>query len=121
MKIIDKLYASAVTFDPVKQKKTMVAMLAVMVAIVAVAPTTALAGAIANPADQDFSEIWDVMVEWTQGILGRIIALTMILVGIVMGVARQSIMAFVMGPVAGMGLFYAPDIIDGIMGASMLN
>ncbi|MCK7553391.1 TraA family conjugative transfer protein [Marinobacter goseongensis] len=68
---------------------------------------------------REFDDIWDTLEGWVQGTLGRIIALVMVLVGIVFGIARQNIMAFVMGPAAGIGLFYAPSVIQSIMGASL--
>jgi hypothetical protein len=52
---------------------------------------------------------------WMTGILGRII--TFIVVGLVAGVMRQSIMGFVVGIAAGLGVFVAPDIIDNIVTA----
>jgi conjugal transfer pilus assembly protein TraA len=53
------------------------------------------------------------------GILGRIIAITFIIVGLVAGVMRQSIMGFVVGIAAGLGVFVAPNIIDGIVTATL--
>lgn len=115
---IKQHYNAILTMDPKKQKAMVVLM--IIVGLVAV-PAVGIAGGASGGHEDDFSEIWDVLVDWTQGVLGRIVALTMILVGIVMGVARQSIMAFVMGPAAGMGLFYASDIINAIMTASMVS
>ena len=67
----------------------------------------------------DFADIWNTLVDWTQGTLGRVIALAMVVVGIVRGIANQSIMAFAMGVGAGVGLYNADNIIDIIMGASV--
>lgn len=57
--------------------------------------------------------------EWIQGTLGRIIAGTLILVGIVAGIARQSLMAFAMGIGCSMGLYNAPLIVESIMTATL--
>jgi conjugal transfer pilus assembly protein TraA len=81
-------------------------------------PGLAMAGA-GTGGGAEFDTIWDTLEGWVQGTLGRIIALTMIVVGIVFGVAKQNIMAFVMGPAAGIGLFYSPTIIESIMGAGL--
>jgi conjugal transfer pilus assembly protein TraA len=40
-------------------------------------------------------------------------------VGLVAGVMRQSIMGFVVGIAAGLGVFVAPDIIDNIVTATL--
>lgn len=93
-----------------RSKRYLPAMLLLLI------PSLALAG---NAGGQEFDDIWDTLEGWVQGTLGRIIALVMVLVGIVFGIARQNIMAFVMGPAAGIGLFYAPSVIQSIMGASL--
>lgn len=67
----------------------------------------------------NFGSVWDTLKAWTQGSLGRVIAGAMILVGIIGGVARQSIMAFAVGIAGGMGLTYAPDIIETIVSATV--
>lgn len=66
-----------------------------------------------------FDEVWITLKDWTQGTLGRIIAGAMILVGIVGGIARQSIIAFATGIGSGLGLYNAPDIIETIMTATL--
>jgi conjugal transfer pilus assembly protein TraA len=62
---------------------------------------------------------YDMLTGWMIGILGRIIASTFIVVGLVAGVMRQSIMGFVVGIAAGLGVFVAPDIIDSIVTATL--
>ncbi len=56
-----------------------------------------------------FDDVWVTLKDWTQGTLGRIVAGAMILVGVVGGIARQSLMAFAMGIGGGMGLYNSPD------------
>lgn len=90
---------------------------ALPIAIMAM-PGIAMAGG--GGGGEEFVEIWSKLEGWVQGTLGRIIALTMIVVGIVYGIGRQNIMAFVMGPAAGIGLYYAPAIIENVMGAGLL-
>ena len=67
----------------------------------------------------EFDDVWNTLLGWAQGTLGKIIALSMMLVGIIAGVARQSIMAFAMGIAAGLGLFYAPGVINGVVSAQL--
>jgi len=80
-----------------------------------VAPDAALAGA----GGAEFNDIYVTLTGWMTGLLGRVIAVTMIIVGIVAGVARQSIMGFVMGIAAGLGMFTAPGIIDAVVSATL--
>jgi conjugal transfer pilus assembly protein TraA len=79
------------------------------------APETVLAGA----GGTEFQGAYDMLTGWMTGILGRIIAITFIVVGLVAGVMRQSIMGFVVGIAAGLGVFVAPDIIDNIVTATL--
>ena len=79
------------------------------------APETVLAGA----GGTEFQGAYDMLTGWMTGILGRIIAITFIVVGLVAGVMRQSIMGFVVGIAAGLGVFVAPDIIDSIVTATL--
>lgn len=82
----------------------------------AMAPDAAFAG---TAGSGDFDSIWDTLVEWSQGTLGRVIALAFILVGLVRGIASQSIMAFAIGVGAGLGLYNAETIVDSLFGATI--
>lgn len=66
-----------------------------------------------------FDDVWLTIKDWTQGTLGRVIAGSMILVGVVGGIARQSLMAFAMGIGGGMGLYNAPTVVESIMSATL--
>lgn len=78
----------------------------------------AAGAAYAGQGGDEFSDVWDTLVEWSQGTLGRIIAMAMILVGLVAGVVRQSIMGLVIGVAAGMGLYNASSVIEALMTAT---
>ena len=54
-----------------------------------------------------------------QGTLGSIAAGAMILVGLIGGVARQSIMAFAVGVGGGIGLYNTPTVIEAMMTATL--
>nr|WP_281271255.1 TraA family conjugative transfer protein [Pseudomonas luteola] len=58
-------------------------------------------------------------MDWTQGTLGRIIAIGIILVGACVGVVRQSLMTFAVGLAMGMGLYNAPTVVESIMGSTL--
>lgn len=108
--------------DQVKKFMAMVALL-VLAAFLMALPETSYAttgGGTGTGAD-DFDDIWKRLVGWSQGTLGKVIAGSMVLVGIVMGVARQSLMAFAVGTGGGMGLSYAPDIIESVFGSTLAH
>ena len=73
------------------------------------------AAVIAGTGGTEFDPVWTLLTDWSQGSLGRIISGTMILIGVISGIARQSIMAFAVGLGGGVGLFYAPNIIDAVV------
>jgi conjugal transfer pilus assembly protein TraA len=77
--------------------------------------------AFAGTGGAEFNDVWTTLTEWTTGTLGRIVAGAMILVGIIGGIARQSLMAFAMGVAGGMGLYNTPTIIESIMSATLEN
>lgn len=51
------------------------------------------------------------MEDWIKGSLGKGVSIAFVIVGIVMGVVRQSLMAFAIGIGAALGLNYTPTII----------
>ena len=65
----------------------------------------------AGTGGDEFSDVWTTIKDWTQGTLGR--------VGIISGVARQSLMAFAIGIGGGIGLYNAPTIIESILTATV--
>jgi conjugal transfer pilus assembly protein TraA len=100
----------------VKLERTVLTLAVVALASLALTlPESVLAGA----GGTEFQGAYDMLTGWMTGILGRIIAVTFIIVGLVAGVMRQSIMGFVVGIAAGLGVFVAPDIIDSIVTATL--
>ena len=99
-----------------KMKKIMTVAAAVgLVGAVTILPETALAGT----GGTEFADVWTKLTDWMQGTLGRIAAGAMILVGIIAGVARQSLMSFAVGIGGGIGLYNTPGILDAILSASL--
>lgn len=87
-----------------------------LVALSAVAATTP---AMASTTNTDFDLVFTTLREWTEGSLGRVLAISMIIIGITMGIARQSIMSFAIGIAAGLGLYTAPAVVEGIVSATL--
>lgn len=81
--------------------------------------TLAMSDSHAGVGGDEFEDVWMTVKDWTQGTLGRVIAGAMILVGIIGGIARQSLMSFALGIGGGIGLYNAPDIIERIVGATI--
>lgn len=71
-----------------------------------------------TPGGDEFSDIWDLIQGWSQGVLGRIIALGALIVGIAFGLVRQSVVAAVIGISMAIVLQYGPDVIEGIVTAT---
>src|SRR5690606_21551597 len=69
------------------------ALVAALMVGAMLAPEAALAGT----GGTEFDDVWDTLVDWTQGTLGRIIAIAIIIVGACIGVVRQSLMTFAVG------------------------
>lgn len=94
-------------------KTAAIGMFAVFV--LALVPLLALAGT----GGTEFDDIWLTLTDWIEGTLGRIVAAAIVVVGIVAGIVRQSLMAFALGIGGGMGLYNTPGIIEGIMTATL--
>ena len=86
-----------------------------MVVCLAMFPVLAFAGT----GGTEFDEIWITLSDWVEGTLGRIVAAAIVVVGIVAGIVRQSLMAFAIGIAGGMGLYNAPGIIEEVMSATL--
>lgn len=93
------------------------ASMLLLMAGLALISTSVMAGA----GGVEFDDVWAVLVEWTEGTLGRIVAIVMILVGVIGGIARQSLFAFVTGIAGGMGLYNAPTIVESVMTATLAS
>ena len=77
------------------------------------------AALIAGTGGSEFDPIWTLITDWSQGALGRVIAGVMILVGLVGGIGRQSIMSLALGVGGGVGIFYAPTILDAVVSGAL--
>jgi len=89
------------------------------IALLALATMVAPEMAVAGTGGTEFDSVWTTLTDWMQGTLGKIAAGAMILVGIIAGVARQSLMSFAVGVGGGIGLYNTPTIIDNVMTATL--
>ncbi|WP_018949061.1 TraA family conjugative transfer protein [Thioalkalivibrio sp. ALMg11] len=90
--------------------KSLLLMLLVMTAIYASA-------AVAGTSGGEFQGIYDQVKGWTEGYLGKAIALFAFLLGLGVGVARQSPIPAISGVVFALFVAFGPDIIEGIASA----
>jgi conjugal transfer pilus assembly protein TraA len=77
--------------------------------------------AFAGGGGEEFSEVYDTLTDWVEGVLGRIIAVVMVVAGVAIGIARQSIAAFGIGVASALGLVNAPTIVDNIVTATVVD
>ena len=73
--------------------------------------------AMAGTGGTEFDDIYTLLVGWTQGTLGKIIALGMFMVGLSAGIVNQSIVAVVIGIGGALALYYGPTVISGVVAA----
>lgn len=83
----------------------------IVAGIVQGAATTAYAGA----GGTEFQTVYDQVSGWTNGVLGKTLAVSSLLVGLGIGVIKQSVMSAVVG--VGMALVagFGPSAIDGVI------
>src|SRR5690554_7173140 len=67
---------------------------------------------IAGTGGSAFEDVWLWLKDNIEGTLGRIVCGAIVIVGIIAGIARQSLMAFAIGIGGGMGLYNTPTIIE---------
>lgn len=73
--------------------------------------TALMATMVHAGSDATFDGWVDKMEAWLEGSLGKGVSIAFVIVGIVMGVTRQSLMAFAVGVGAALGMNYTPAII----------
>jgi conjugal transfer pilus assembly protein TraA len=78
-------------------------------AIILAVPHLAFAG-----TDTTFGSIYQTLSDWTQGSLGMTIAVGTFLVGMGIGIVRQSLMSIALGIGGALALSYTPTIMSGI-------
>ncbi|MGH8241005.1 MAG: TraA family conjugative transfer protein [Steroidobacteraceae bacterium] len=71
----------------------------------------------AGTGGTEFNSAYTTITDWLQGDLGRLIAASLLVVGLVMGVVRQSIMAAVPAIACGLVATVAPTIIGAVVTA----
>lgn len=73
---------------------------------------------VAGNGGTEFNAVYDMLSDWATGTLGKIIALSALIVGIGLGLVRQSVIAAVIGIAMALVLNFGPVVIDGILTAT---
>ena len=69
----------------------------------------------AGTGGTEFSDAVDLLMEWSEGGLGKLIALGTFVVGMAIGIVRQSLMAAAVGIGMGLAVKTGPTVIDSIV------
>ena len=75
--------------------------------------------AMAGSGGTEFDTALTTVVDWFEGALGKLIAVTTLGVGLAMGIMRQSVMSVVVGASMALALNYGPGIIQGLVTANL--
>lgn len=73
---------------------------------------------IAGDGGDEFEAVYEMLVDWSTGTLGKIIALSALIVGIGFGLVRQSVIAAVIGIAMALVLNFGPTVIGKILTAT---
>ena len=69
----------------------------------------------ASPAsDTEFGRVYRIVAGWALGYLGKTIAISFFLIGMVIGVTRQSLKAVAVGLGCSLSIYYFPHIINAL-------
>lgn len=80
---------------------------------------TLVAGAAMAGADATFDPIVNTVMGWLGGSLGKLLAGVFVIIGLVAGAARGSILAFAVGIGCAVGVANIDTILSGIVGSTL--
>lgn len=90
-------------------------VLAFTMAVVLVAPLQAYAGA----GGTEFTQVYDQLTGWANGTLGKVLGVAALLVGLGVGVIKQSVIAAVVGVAVALTAGFGPGVIDGVISTGL--
>ncbi|ADV02138.1 MULTISPECIES: TraA family conjugative transfer protein [Comamonadaceae] len=92
---------------------------ALLLAVAVSLPMQAMAGA----GGSEFTQVYDQLTGWSNGILGKSLGVAALLVGLGVGVIKQSVIAAVVGVAMALTAGFGPGVIDGVItsGVSIVN
>ena len=93
--------------------------LGIAVCAVAVATVVVAGPALAGTGGTEFDSVYATISGWATGTLGKLLALAAVIVGLGMGIVRQSVVGFVVGLGMAIGIYQAPAIVDSVVTATL--
>ena len=69
----------------------------------------------------EFDDLWNMLVGWSSGSLGKIISLAAVIIGIAAGLLRQSVSAAVIGISMAVIFQWGPSIIDSVITSTAVD
>lgn len=86
-----------------------------LVAVAAMLPLQAMAGA----GGTEFTQVYDQLTGWANGTLGKVLGVSALLVGLGVGVIKQSVIAAVVGIAMALTAGFGPGVIDGVISSGI--
>ena len=96
-------------------KTTKNLQLVALVAVAAMLPLQAMAGA----GGTEFTQVYDQLTGWANGTLGKVLGVSALLVGLGVGVIKQSVIAAVVGIAMALTAGFGPGVIDGVISSGI--
>jgi len=87
------------------------------IALVAVALAVLAGPALAGTTGTEFQTMYQTLLDWATGFLGKSIAIAAFILGAGIGIARSSPIPALVGVVFALFMVYVPTIIDTVMTA----
>lgn len=76
-------------------------------------------GSASAGTDTTFDTIYNTVKAWAEGSLGKLLAVSAFIIGMGIGLVRQSVMAIVLGLAFALIMFYGPAIMESIVTAAV--
>lgn len=107
------------SFKSIESNMARTLQLGLLMAVAATIPMQAMAGA----GGGEFTQVYDQLTGWSNGILGKVLGVSALLVGLGVGVIKQSVIAAVVGIAMALTAGFGPGVIDGVItsGVSIIN
>lgn len=94
-----------------KEKSIQKLQVAALLLVAASIPMQAYAGA----GGTEFTQVYDQLTGWSNGTLGKVLGIAALLVGLGVGVIKQSVIAAVVGIAVALTAGFGPGVIDGVI------
>lgn len=96
-------------------KTTKNLQIAALVVVAAMLPLQAMAGS----GGTEFTQVYDQLTGWANGTLGKVLGVAALLVGLGVGVIKQSVIAAVVGIAMALTAGFGPGVIDGVISSGI--